>query len=78
MPVSRHSFRRVLGDLVHRYHSKQESLSSSSNDQLHSQTTHSRLRTKADRNSIISADSISVSVRRKHPHSSIDRSIAPF
>lgn len=50
MPVSRQSFRRVIGDFVQRYQSKSDSISSSSNE-----------RSKTDRNSMISSDSISVS-----------------
>ena len=55
MPVSRNSFRRVIGDLVHRHHVKHDSVASTSVDSSH------RLLNKSDRNSIVSSESISVS-----------------
>ncbi len=49
MPVSRHSFRRVIGDLVNRHNIK--------NDY---QKTTNRSNKKIDRNSLVHTDSLSV------------------
>ena len=57
MPISRHSFRRVIGDMVHRHNMKNDSTKSSSNGH---HKTNSRSRQKSDRNSLISNDSLSV------------------
>ena len=53
MPVSRHSFRRVIGDIVHRHHNKTDPTNG-----YHRKT--SRSDKKLDRNSLISNDSLSV------------------
>lgn len=53
MPISRHSFRRVIGDIVNRNNIKNESTNG-----LH--RTNSRSNKKHDRNSLISNDSLSV------------------
>lgn len=56
MPVSRHSFRRVIGDMVHRYNARADSANEH-------QWNTGRLLKKADRNSLISNESLSVRVR---------------
>jgi hypothetical protein len=53
MPVSRHSFRRVIGDMVNRHYIKNDSTNG-----YH--RTSSRINKKFDRNSLISNDSLSV------------------
>ncbi len=53
MPVSRHSFRRVIGDMVNRHTIKNDSTNG-----FHWNT--SRSSKKIDRNSLISHDSLSV------------------
>jgi hypothetical protein len=53
MPVSRHSFRRVIGDIVNRH----DSTNSPSNGHSRNST---RSRKKPDRNSLISNNSLSV------------------
>jgi len=60
MAFSRHSLRRVLGDMVHRHSPKTEPTHSSSLEQL--QKTYDRSRKKSDRNSIISNDSLNVCI----------------
>jgi hypothetical protein len=53
MPVSRHSFRRVIGDMVNRHNIKNDSTNG-----YHRNS--SRSNKKIDRNSLISNDSLSV------------------
>jgi hypothetical protein len=53
MPISRHSFRRVIGDMVNRHNIKNDS-----SNGFHRKTTRSNK--KLDRNSLISSDSLSV------------------
>jgi hypothetical protein len=53
MPVSRHSFRRVIGDMVNRHNIKNDSTNG-----FHRNT--SRSNKKLDRNSLLSNDSLSV------------------
>lgn len=61
MAFSRHSLRRVLGDMVHRHNAKTEPTHSSSVEQL--QKNYDRSRKKSDRNSIISNDSLTVRIK---------------
>ena len=53
MPVSRHSFRRVIGDMVNRHNIKNDSTNG-----YHRHSTRSSK--KPERNSIISNDSLRV------------------
>lgn len=57
MPVSRHSFRRVIGDIVNRHNS----LKNDSTNGYHRNS--SRSNKKLDRNSLISNDSLSVCLK---------------
>jgi hypothetical protein len=59
MAFSRHSLRRVIGDMVNRHNGKTDGLNSSPINQLHYKNTD-RSRKKTDRNSIISNGSSSV------------------
>lgn len=54
MPVSRNSFRRVIGDMVHRHSIKTEP------KPVYLRNDSNRLNKKIDRNSMISNDSLSV------------------
>ncbi|CAF0731973.1 unnamed protein product [Rotaria sp. Silwood1] len=58
MAFSRHSLRRVIGDMVHRHNGKNDTINSSSVDR---QQNNNRLREKNDRNSIISNGSLTSS-----------------
>jgi hypothetical protein len=53
MPISRHSFRRVIGDMVNRHNIKNDS-----SNGYHRKNNRSNK--KLDRNSLISSDSLSV------------------
>lgn len=56
MAFSRHSLRRVIGDMVHRHNGKNDTINQHCK-------TQERSGKKADRNSIISNGSLSVSYR---------------
>ncbi|CAF4389238.1 unnamed protein product [Rotaria sp. Silwood2] len=58
MAFSRHSLRRVFGDMVHRHNGKNDTINSSSIDH---QKNNNRSREKNDRNSIISNGSLTSS-----------------
>lgn len=61
MPVSRHSFRRVIGDMVNRHNIKNDSTNG-----YH--WNSSRSSKKNDRNSLISHDSVSVCYDKINNH----------
>ncbi len=58
MAFSRHSLRRVIGDMVHRHNGKNDTINTSSSIGHHKNSN--RTRKKTDRNSIISNGSLSV------------------
>jgi len=58
MAFSRHSLRRVIGDMVNRHNGKNDTINSSSIGQQHKNNDKSQKKT--DRNSIISNSSLSV------------------
>ena len=58
MAFSRHSLRRVIGDMVNRHNGKNDTINSSSI--IQHRKNNDRSRKKSDRNSIISNDSLSV------------------
>jgi hypothetical protein len=57
MAFSRHSLRRVIGDMVNRHNGKNDTINSSSTKPP---KNNNRSRKKSDRNSIISNGSLSV------------------
>lgn len=57
MAFSRHSLRRVIGDMVNRHHCKSDTINASSIEQ---EKNTNRSQKKSDRNSIISNGSITV------------------
>jgi len=57
MAFSRHSLRRVIGDMVHRHNGKNDTINTSS---IGHHKNSNRIRKKTDRNSIISNGSLSV------------------
>ncbi|CAF1099468.1 unnamed protein product [Adineta steineri] len=57
MAFSRHSLRRVIGDMVHRHNGKTDTINAAS---IEHHKNHNRSRKKTDRNSIISNGSLSL------------------
>ncbi len=63
MAFSRHSLRRVIGDMVNRHNGKIDTINSSSSSSINQNCkTNDRSRKKTDRNSIISNGSLSVCI----------------